>query len=152
MLGRKSGLLGLHVTILLQKPRDTQPLSPTIHYRVLSEERACFLYLQDRIPGILVALPDAWISASCYRVTMVSWRKERAGSCIVIVRVSLFCVLTNYLQIATRCLMVIWVCCQSHCAAASSMFSPREVYPSTQSVHSERAAGRWPVRPFCQSD
>lgn len=55
----KPGLLGHSVANLLEKLQSTRSLSPIMHYKGLSEERACLLYLQDRIPDILVALPDA---------------------------------------------------------------------------------------------
>lgn len=40
----------------LQKPQSTQPLSPRMYHKGFSEECACFLYLQGRIPDRLVAL------------------------------------------------------------------------------------------------
>lgn len=83
-----------------------------MHYKGLSVERTCFLYLQDRIPGTLVALADVWISASCYKVIMVLVKKKRVRSCIV--RPSrphaLLQVLANHLQIVTWCLIVKSVC------------------------------------------
>lgn len=63
--------------------RSTQPLSPTMHHKRVSQwSSTCRLYLQDRIPDILVAfawcwadrqqIPPAWKPPRRYKVPMVS--------------------------------------------------------------------------------
>lgn len=104
--------------------RSTQPLSPTMHHKRVSQwSSTCFLYLQDRIPDILVAfawcwadrqqIPPAWKPPRRYKVPMVL-TGEDGGQVPAFSghQVCMFCtkLLLIISQIVIWCLIVTSVC------------------------------------------